>query len=299
MRALVTGTSGHVGGAIAAHLVEAGWDVFGLSRRPSRVAGLRGQVLTSLGTPEFMADARAVAAPPEVIVHAAANLDKNSLEPTISLVNGLGTQQMLALAAEWGVKHFVYISGVPVIGTPEILPITEDHPVHPLTAYHASKAYGDYLVDVVGRGGLRAASLRLTSPVGPGMPANRILSVFAARAAAGEPLTLAGRGSRRQNYVDVRDVAIAVAQCVEREATGLFNVAGAESTTNLALAEACVRVLHSASAITFSGKPDPEEGIAWDISIDRARAAFGYQPQYDIEASICAVAADVAAASVA
>lgn len=295
MRILVTGASGHVGGAIAAHLVQCGHDVVGLSRRMSGVAGLRQQLAMDLGAPAFVEQVIAATPACDAIVHAAAALDKEPDVPAISLTNGLGMQHILAVARQWKTMSFVYISSVTAIGTPEIIPITEDHPVHPLTAYHASKVYGEYLVDVAQRGGLSGVSLRLTSPVGPGMPTNRIFSVFVARARANLPLQLAGEGTRRQNYVDVRDVAIAVERCARAQVVGLFNIVGARSISNHELAQMCVRVLGSSSPIVFTGQPDREEGIAWEVSNARAAERFSYAPRFDVEDSIRAVGADDAA----
>ncbi|MDQ6832940.1 MAG: hypothetical protein M3008_06040, partial [Chloroflexota bacterium] len=131
--------------------------------------------------------------------------------------------------------------------------------------------------------------------VGPGMPTNRIFSVFVARARANQPLQLAGEGTRRQNYVDVRDVAIVAEQCARERITGLFNIAGARSISNHELAQACVRTLESSSPIVFTGQPDREEGIAWEVSNARATERFGYAPRYDVAASIRAVGEDDAA----
>ena len=50
------------------------------------------------------------------------------------------------------------------------------------------------------------------------MPDKRIF-LFVKQAQAGQPLQFAGQGSRRQNYVDVRDVATAVEQCLREKGT--------------------------------------------------------------------------------
>ncbi|MFC1461804.1 NAD-dependent epimerase/dehydratase family protein [Verrucomicrobiota bacterium] len=161
----------------------------------------------------------------------------------------------------------------------------------PFTAYHASKLFGEHLVRIANRKKPTGATLRLTSPVGPGMPENRILSVFAKQALTGRPIQLAGQGSRRQDYVDVRDIAYAVELCLKGRVKGLYNIAGGTSISNRELAETCVRVLNSSSPIEFSGAPDPEEGIIWDVSIAKASRQFGYEPQHGIEQSISACVA--------
>lgn len=283
-----------MGGTIAARLAEAGCDVIGVSRSRGGVPGAKQWVVADLGSLSFLDHMRSAGPVCEAIVHAAACLSKELYDPAVSLTNCLGTQQVLALGRLWGVKSLVYLSSVQVIGQPRYLPITEEHPTGPLTAYHASKLYGEYLVENAGRGGLWAAILRVTSPVGPRMPGNRILSVFVKQAVASQPFRLAGQGTRRQNYVDVRDVALAVEACLAGEVEGLFNIGGADSISNCDLALLCAHTLGSSSTITFTGQPDSEEGIAWDVSIAKARERFHYGPRYSLADSIRAVATEYA-----
>lgn len=288
---LVTGASGHVGGAIARTLTDEGHDVVGLGRRLTKGNRLlAGALIADLGQPGAV-DAVAAGQPPcDAIVHAAAALDKDDGSSAIALTNGLGTQQLLKLATAWDVSAFVYLSGVTVIGTPQQLPITEEHPTAPLTAYHASKLFGEHLVAIAARAGLPAVSLRLSAPVGPGMPAGRILSVFVERALEGRPLELAGAGSRRQDYVDVRDVAAAVARSLREVPAGVLNIAAGASTSNRELAQLCVETLASSSEIVHNGFADPEDDIRWEIAIGRAQEAIGYRPAHSLADSIAAVA---------
>ena len=291
MRVLVTGASGHVGGAIAAHLASQGHEVVGLSRRPIAPAAV--EALTAdIGSADAVAEVAATAAPCAAIVHAAASLDKALDAPSLALVNVLGTQNMLRLARQWGAARFVYISGVPVIGKPLHLPIDEEHPTNPPTAYHATKLAGEHLTRLAGGDGLGTMSLRVTSPVGPGMPGGRILSAFVQFALAGTALRLAGEGSRKQDYVDVRDVAEAVSLALGSDRQGTVNVGSGKPVSNLELARRCVDALGSTSAVEFTGTADPEEGLEWRVSIERARDWLGFRPQFSIEDSIRAVAQD-------
>jgi nucleoside-diphosphate-sugar epimerase len=288
MRILVTGASGHVGGAVAARLAEAGHGVVGLSRRPLGPPGLAEAVAADIGDADAL-EAMAAREPCEAVVHAAAAMGGDLLAAEIARVNCVGTQNVLRLANAWGARHWVFISSVPVIGPPRELPVTEDHPLDPPTAYHASKLFGERLTGLARGRGMAAAALRLTSPVGPGMPPGRIFETFVRRARAGEPLEVAGEGTRAQDYVDVRDVADAVLGCLDRQAVGTFNVAAGRAVTNADLARRCVAVLGSASDVRLGGRPDPEEGVRWEVSVDRAAAAFGYAPTRTLEDSILGV----------
>ena len=258
MRVLVTGSTGQVGRAIAAHLRTRGHSVVGLSRNPpSRFETEHASI--DISNPTAVDLITAAVEPCQAIVHAAASLDFNPDARSISGVNCWGTQAMLAVGRMWGAERFVYVSTVSVIGLPHYKPITEDHPTRPIRAYQASKLFGEHLVNIAADGGMNAASLRITAPVGSGTPKNRIMSVFVERAITGQPLVLAGRGARQQNYVDVRDVASAVELCLDRMPTGVMNIAGDGAVTNADLAKTCVRVLDSTSSIGFAGD-DKEEG---------------------------------------
>lgn len=289
MKVLLTGATGQIGRAIAARLSRNGHVLIGISRGLSPVEGLSEHVQTCLGEGNAAKYITRKVLECEAIIHAAASLSHDLCDPSISLVNCLGTQQVIELAKIWGSSQLVYVSSLPVIGRPQYHPITEEHPVQPPTAYHASKLYGEHLMYVANFGGCRAVSLRLTSPAGPRTPDKRILSTFVRRALSNQPLEVLGRGTRKQNYVDVRDVAAAVEACITRRASGLYNIAAAESISNYSLAVTCVDELSSHSSVTFAEAPDPEEGVSWDVSIARARRDLCYQPQFTIRDSIRAI----------
>jgi UDP-glucose 4-epimerase len=280
-----------VGGAVARRLVAGGHEVVGLARRLTRIPGLAQAPMIDLASPDLAERVQAAVPRCQAIVHAGAALDKEPDSQAVTLVNCRGTQQVVAVAEAWGAA-LAFISGVTVVGTPRALPVDEDHPVHPPTAYHASKVYGEHLVALAADRGLAAYTLRLTSPVGPGTPDGRILTVFVRQALAGEPLRLAGSGARRQDYVDVRDAAAAVEAALERGALGRFNVAAGSSVSNRELAEAIVERLGSTSAVETTGQPDPDEDVRWDVSIERARGELGWEPRHTLADAIDAAADD-------
>ncbi len=290
MRVLVTGTSGHIGGAVARYLAGADCFVSGISRRredslPEAVE----QHSFDIGDDEFVQHATSAIAPCDAIVHAAALLDPDPYAPGISRTNCWGTQQILRLAEEWQVKGFVFMSGVAVIGSPLQHPITEEHPAHPSSAYTASKLFGEHLVAAFARAHSCGASLRVSSPVGPGLTAERIFSIFVERALAGETISVRGEG-RRQDYVDVRDVARAAELGIQQETAGVFNIGSGKAVSNLELAEAVVHTLKSPSEIRCEADPDAQEDPCWDVSLEKARRTLGYEPRYSLEDSIQALA---------
>lgn len=238
------------------------------------------------------ADMNRVAAeePCEGIIHAAAAIDHHPHAHQVALANCLGTQRVLELGERWSCSAFLFVSGVPVVGRPRQLPVTEEHPVDPPTAYLASKLFGEHLTELARRRGMAAASLRLTSPVGPGTQAGGLFELFVRRALGGQTLQVAGEGTRMQDYVDVRDIAEGALACLENRAAGLFNIARGEAVSNLDLARRCVEVLGSRSEVRVGGRPDPQDGVRWEVATERAAETFGYSPSRTLEDSIAGVA---------
>lgn len=291
MKVLVTGATGLVGSAISVHLLARGHEVVALSRNakpwvPEGVEWVQGD----LGSPSFLDDLVRKVSACNAIVHSAASINQRPDATEISLANCLGTHNALLLATRWN-AGFVFLSSIAVIGRPQHVPITEEHPVAPQNPYQASKLFGEHLVRICRPEGNTGAILRLTAPVADRMPPERILAVFVRRAMAGEPLALHGTGARRQNYVDVRDIAGAVEQCLDQHVSGVFNVGGLETVSNYELAERCVRLLGSKSPIIFTGQPDRDDDVVWQVSSEKAHRTFSYTPRYALDNTIVALAA--------
>jgi UDP-glucose 4-epimerase len=285
MRVLITGVSGHIGSNIAKHLYNKGYEVIGLSRSACTSEYISQHIQANINSPTFISEIISQTKPCSVIIHCAANLNKNDIDTDISLTNCFGTHQLLKLAAEWQCINFLYISGITVIGKPSYHPVTEQHPVNPQTVYLSSKYYGELLTKNL-RKNTNHIILRLSAPIGTGMNQKRILPVFIKQALMNKPITLTGKGSRKQNYVDIRDVNQAVEKSLKNNTNGLFNIAGKKTVANYELAEECIKQINSNSKIRFSGTADPEEGIVWDISVKKAAKLFNYYPKYDIKQSI-------------
>lgn len=278
MRVLLTGSSGFIGSAIAVqlhHQVE----LIRCGRHKDS------DVLVDLGTADALSTLAAIPRC-DWIVHAAAQIDYGAHQLAVSQVNALGTHQLTALAALWG-AGMVYLSSVPVIGAIQRTPITESHPVVPRTVYHASKWYGEQLLVMHGHAsGLPALSLRIPAPIGPGLPRGRIASEFIQAAAEGRPLRLAGRGGRRQSYLDTRDIARTVAQALSTRASGVYIIGPARSVSNLELAQACGSALGLELAIEYTGQPDPEEDCDWQLDCSAAARDLAFAPAYTLAQSL-------------
>ena len=100
------------------------------------------------------------------------------------------------------------------------------------------------------------------------------------------PIEIYGRGSRVQNYIDVRDVSDFVADVLQENINGVYLIAGKKSVSNLKLAYLCRELTGSASKIRLGKMPDPADDIKWIISCEKAEREAGFSPGYTLEQTI-------------
>lgn len=222
-----------------------------------------------------------------IIVHLAADtsVPGDSLSGARNL---LMTENILRWARKNQCKKFIQISSVPVIGEIIETPITEKHPILPITPYHMSKYQCELVAIRIGENcGMTIYNLRISSPVGVGMNPKRYLSALVEKARRNEIIEVYGKGLRIQNYIDVRDVADGIFLAIESEekSTGLYLIGG-ESVSNIKLAKMCVEVCKSKSEIIIGKRCDPEEKNKWILDTSLARKQLGFVPRYTLRDTI-------------
>ena len=223
----------------------------------------------------------------ECIVHVAADKSKENFTDSLIDVNCKGTYYISKLAKKIRCKKVIYISSIPVIGLPPKDVLDEEYLPVPNTMYYATKLAGEYIVQQLVNEGINVIVLRIPSPVGRGMEMNTIFPIFIWKAILGKTIEIIGKGSRRQNYVDLRDVAGAIDKCIRLDIeSGCYHIAAEKNVSNLELAEMCISCLHSSSEIELINKSDALEGQEWNISIEKAKKAMQYVPKYNVKQMI-------------
>ena len=233
--ALITGATGALGPPLAAHLSAAGWTV----RATSRHAPPPG--LLPPGVPHFPADITNSAALTQalagvdVVFHLAAllhirnpapGLEAAGLAAEYERVNVTGTRAVTEAAARAGVRRMVIFSTVKVYGTAQRLPVTEDQPSRPRTAYARTKLAGEAAARAVP--GLEVVVLRLAATYGPRMAGSWATLTRAIQRGRYVPV---GRLDNQRSLTYVADVAHAalLAATAPTAAGGVFNLVGHEA----------------------------------------------------------------------
>jgi UDP-glucose 4-epimerase len=226
----------------------------------------------------------------EVILHLAASVgNQRSLADPRSdtMVNAIGTLNVLEAARAVGARKVVYSSSAGIFGELRTLPISEDHPVEPDSPYGVSKLAGEKHCLAYSRlYGLEAICLRYFNVYGVNQRFDaygNVIPIFATLLLRGEALTVFGDGEQTRDFINVADVARAnaLAAC-NRGVSGAFNLGSATAVTINAL----VQKLESAAGIRATvRKGPPRPGDVRDSLADvRAiGAALGFEPRVELD----------------
>jgi len=202
-RALITGIGGQDGSYLAELLLEQGYDVYGLVRRPTssryenldavreRVELIEADLLDQLALVEVLRGAR----PHEVYNLASPSFVPMSWRQPVVTAEfaAVGVTSLLeAIRAADDSIRFYQASSSEIFGDPLESPQTEETPARPLTPYGAAKAYGHFIVrSYRNTHGLHTSSGILYNHESPRRPLDFVPSKVA-HAAASISLGLAG-----------------------------------------------------------------------------------------------------------
>jgi nucleoside-diphosphate-sugar epimerase len=219
LKVVVTGATGLIGSRVADSLSHA-HDVWALSRRPMAAgpAAVR-WVTADLTSPELPAGLPPAA---DVVVHLAQSEHYREF-PQQSLdvfgVNLASTARLLDWSRRAGVRQFILASSGAVAGA-----------AAESSYYGVSKKSAEMLAACY-RECFGVLVVRFYFVYGPGQRRSMLVPRLIESVRSGQAIPLAGADGARVNPVYVDDAAGAVVRAIEKEMTGLVNVAGPQELT--------------------------------------------------------------------
>lgn len=283
---IVSGAGGFIGKYVVTVLLDRGYEVIALTHKHLLEERKHLRVICDdICGRNFVNHIIAQVDSCDAVIHLAADLSMQEDEGVIN-TNGIGTLHMIEISNFLSVKSFIFMSSIPVIGIPKIIPITEQHPICPRTLYHIMKYAGEQMVECLCKKDMKKVIIRIPSPIGIGMNQENYLSMLLNRCMNQRPIEIYGRGSRVQNYIDVRDIAVFVADVLQDNMNGLYLIAGKKSISNLKLAYLCKELTGSVSTIRLGSVSDPADDMKWIISCEKAEQEAGFSSRYTLEKTI-------------
>jgi UDP-glucose 4-epimerase len=300
MRCLVTGGAGFIGSNLVDSLLARGDEVtvvddLSTGRRVNLEPGLAaGAELVEMDIRDDEALIRlAGERRPQAIFHLAAQIDvrKSLADPCFDAgINVGGTANVLEAARTSECGRVVSISTGGAIygeGEGQQLPLGEDAPIAPLSAYGQSKFAAEGYVSLYERlYGLSGVSLRLGNVYGPRQdPLGEagVIAIFCGLLKEGGRPTVFGDGKQTRDYIYVGDVVSAALAAGESEASGAINIGTGKETDVLELIDSLRRLSGNES---FDPEFAPERtGEVQRIAIDAARAEreLAWRAEMDLE----------------
>jgi UDP-glucose 4-epimerase len=143
-----------------------------------------------------------------------------------------------------GAIPVIYASTAAVYGNSNLVPIGEQRPAAPLSAYGADKHACELHARIAGSvHGIPTVGLRFFNLYGrrqdPQSPYSGVIAIFADRLARGEPAEIFGDGQQLRDFTYVGDAVSALCRALPAASIGapVFNVCTGKGTTVQALAE--------------------------------------------------------------
>lgn len=235
MRVLVTGVAGFIGAAVARHLLKRGDEVIGIDNLSDyydvTLKEARLRWVTAAAPHAFcfkktdFSNAAALHAGLDqetfdAIIHLGAQAGvRHSLENPAAYVqaNLVGHSNMLELARQREVRHFVYASSSSVYGGNTKLPFSvEDRVDHPLSLYAATKKADELMSEAYAHlYCLPQTGLRFFTVYGPWSRPDMMMWIFTKRILAGEPIPVFNEGNMWRDFTYIDDVVKGVASCLD------------------------------------------------------------------------------------
>ncbi len=295
-RVLVTGGAGFIGSHLVDALVANGDEVRvlddfssgfaqNLAQHGTRIDVLRGDVSSRDVV------RRAMKGVDHVLHHAAlASVPMSVHDPERNhRVNVDGTLQLLLAARDEGARRFVLASSAAVYGDGLETPKHEGLDPRPVSPYASAKLIGEiYCRQFSDAGWVPSVCLRYFNIFGPRQnPASdyaAVVPIFTQTLLEGGTPVIYGDGSQTRDFTYVENVVRANLLALQRDSAvgGVFNVGcgGSYSVTDL-----CRRlaVLTGANTTPRHEPTRPGDVRSSEASIERARAALGYEPHVGFE----------------
>jgi UDP-glucose 4-epimerase len=180
-------------------------------------------------------------------------------------------------------------SGGTVYGKLRHVPVVEDHPLAPITAYGASKAAVElYLGHYRAVYGVDCRVARLANPFGAGQDLSRgqgAATTFLHRAVTGRPIVIWGDGEVVRDYIHISDAAagmVALACAQQTDGRWIFNIASGHGVSlNGIVAELEAQLGRTLHVIRESGRPFDIPISVLDVTL--ARTVLGWSPRLSFQ----------------
>ena len=228
----------------------------------------------------------------DCIIHLAAKAGvRPSIQDPLSYQrsNVAGTQNLLEVAREKGIKQFVFASSSSVYGINPHIPWKEsDHVLLPISPYASTKVSGELLGHTYSHlFGIRFIALRLFSVYGPRQRPDLAIYKFMNKILQGEPIPVFGDGSTSRDYTYVEDIVEGIEKAIAYQDSPyeIINLGSGKAISLSKMIGTIEEVIGLKAKINrLPIQPGDVPQTYADIS--KARELLGYQPKFSFQEGV-------------
>jgi dTDP-glucose 4,6-dehydratase len=200
--------------------------------------------------------------------------------------NVFGTQVLLDVAREFGVRRYVQVSTDEVYGSLGAAgAFTEQTPLAPNSPYAASKASADLLVrSYVQTFGLPAMITRCSNNYGPYQFPEKLIPLFITNLLRDEQIPVYGDGQQVRDWIHVEDHCAAVYAVWRSGRPGeVYNIGGRCEKTNLELTHSLLDLLDKPHTLIRHVADRPGHDRRYAIDCAKIERELGWRPAVSFE----------------
>lgn len=307
MAVLVTGGAGYIGSHMTLALLDAGEQVVVVDNLstgfrwavPPAATLIVGDIGDSALTERVVREHKV-----DAIIHFAGSIvvPESVADPLgYYLNNTVKSRALIEVAAKTGVRNFIFSSTAAVYGAPEVVPVTEDAALKPMSPYGSSKLMTEIMLrDASVAHAFRAVALRYFNVAGADPKgrsgqstprATHLIKVACETALGKRPhMEVFGTdyptsdGTCIRDYIHVTDLAeahlVALRYLRQGGATEVYNCGYSRGYSVLEVIEAVKRVSGRTFEVRYSARrPGDPPAIVADSR--KIRSALGWQPRHE------------------
>lgn len=298
MTVAILGGAGYIGSHCARYLHQQGEAVViydkKLHPRLNDLPAIQGDISDHLRLRRFLEDHQV-----RSVVHCAGKIDvaESVAKPKLyHRYNVHYTDQLIQLLHQLGIQELIFSSSCAVYGNPQFLPLTETHPVAPLSPYGETKAEAEQLLAAATEKGLRSVSLRFFNAAGADPtgvlgerhePETHLIPRLLAHLADGEPFAIFGDdyptpdGTCIRDYVHVWDLAQAHACALrylrQQGTSAVFNLGNDRGYSVKEVIEMAEAIVKKPAAYALHSRRSGDPAVLVSSS-EKARRILAWQP---------------------
>ncbi|MCH8157500.1 MAG: GDP-mannose 4,6-dehydratase [Nitrospinae bacterium] len=200
----------------------------------------------------------------------------------------IGTQVLANAMVKHPVERFIHISSSEVYGTALTDPMTEEHPLNPMSPYAAAKAGADRLVySYIHTYNMPAVIVRPFNNYGPFQHLEKAIPNFIVSALNDQPVTVHGGGQSLRDWMYVEDTCEGLDRIMHADADKVvgeaINLGTGIDTDILTVAKKVLDILGKPQSLIEHIEDRPGQVSRHISSTDKARDLLGWEAKIKLD----------------